>query len=1097
MSHFKHLLFLFIFFVSIHAIAQNATSSSVMGRVTDSKGEAIIGATVVALHNPSGSVSGNTTRNDGSYNLPSVRIGGPYTLTVSYIGYKTQKLDNVFLSLGQAFEANFVLIENTVNLAEAEVVVEKNSILNDKRTGASTTITKEQLQTLPTINRSLYDFLRLTPQGRSSSVASTAGAGISFAGQDSRYNNLTIDGSVFNNSFGLASAPGGQTNSTPISLDAIQEIQVNLAPFDIRYNGFTGAGINTVTRSGTNTFEGSIFRNLRNESMVGRYAGDNTVTTNKFSVNQTGFRLGGPIIKNKVFFFVNGEFERRSDPATQFLAARSGVSGANATRVTASSLDSLHNFLMTKYGYDAGEYENYALLTQSNKFLAKIDWNVNSKNRVSVRYNSLYSKRDVPMSNSGVISGSRSNNTDALGFSNANYIINNNLTSVIAELNTNIGNSMTNSVQVGYTAMRDFRSSNNETPFPFVDILSGGKTYTSFGYELFTPNNRLNTDVIQFQDNFTKYLNKHTITAGINFQQYKFENTFTPRYYGNFAFNSLSDFYKSANGDTTGGLVSIRQYQLTYSALSDKGLPTATTKVNYPGIYIQDEYNVNKRFKLTAGVRVDIPIYGNTALNNSKVDTLKFMDETGKAISLHTDKLPKSNPLFSPRIGFNWNVKGNRKLQVRGGTGLFSGTPPFVYISNQVGNNGVLTGAININNTTAYQFSADPNRYIPATPTLPSTYNIAVVDQNYKFPQLWRTNLAADAKLPGGIIGTFEAIYSKNVNAVYYINANMKSSVGTYSGVDNRPYYGNLVAVAANKNDTNKINKSINDATVLKSNNMGSSMSITAKFEKTFKEGLYLMAAYNFAMAKDLTSASSIAFSSWANNLTVNGNNYPTLAYSDFDQRQRIIAAISYTHKHTEGFSQTIGMFFQSGSQGRYSFGINGDINGDQTSNNDLMFIPSKASDIKFQALTVGTKTYSIADQQTAFDNLINSNDYLKANRGNYAARNGALLKMFTTVDFSYAQNYSVKVKNTKHTLQLHADIYNLGNLLNKNWGVGQQVVNNVPLKFVKRDAATNEPVYQMQIDNQTGVLPVTVTKPRFTLEDVWQMQFGIRYSFN
>ncbi|MCX6189773.1 MAG: carboxypeptidase regulatory-like domain-containing protein, partial [Bacteroidetes bacterium] len=482
MIHFKHLIFLLISMVSIHGMAQNATSSSIMGKVVDSKGEAIIGATVAALHNPSGSISGNTTRKDGSFNLPSVRIGGPYTLTISFIGYKTQKLENIYLSLGQVFEANFVLIENTVDLATAEVVVEKNSILNDKRTGASTTISKEQLQTLPTINRSLYDFLRLTPQGRSSSVASTAGAGISFAGQDSRYNNLTIDGSVFNNSFGLASAPGGQTNSTPISLDAIQEIQVNLAPFDIRYNGFTGAGINTVTRSGTNTIEASIFRNSRNESMVGRYAGDNTVTPNKFSVNQTGFRLGAPIIKNKLFIFVNGEFERRSDPATQYLAARSGVSGANVTRVTASSLDSLHSFLMNKYGYDAGGYENYALLTESNKFLAKIDWNVNDKNRVSVRYNSLYSKRDVPMSNSGVISGNRSNNTDALGFSNANYIINNNLTSVIAELNTNIGNSMTNSVQIGYTAMRDFRSSNNATPFPFVDILSGGKTYTSFGY---------------------------------------------------------------------------------------------------------------------------------------------------------------------------------------------------------------------------------------------------------------------------------------------------------------------------------------------------------------------------------------------------------------------------------------------------------------------------------------------------------------------------------------------------------------------------------------------------------------------------------------
>ncbi len=1093
----KRLLTLILIFNVAFSFGQNATSSSMFGNINDSKGAPVIGAIITAVHTPSGSISGNTSRNDGSYNLPSLRIGGPYTVTVTYLGMQTQKLENVFLSLGQAYEANFTLSENTVNLKEAEIFADKNSLLNDKRTGASTNISKEQLQTLPTINRSLYDFLRLTPQGRSSSVASTAGAGISFAGQDSRYNNLTIDGSVFNNSFGLASAPGGQTNSTPISLDAIQEIQVNLAPFDIRYNGFTGAGINTVTRSGTNKIEGSIFRNSRNESMVGRYAGENTITSNKFSVNQTGFRLGGPIIKNKLFFFVNGEFERRSDPATQYVAARPGLSGSNVTRVSAATLDSLHDFLLNKYGYDAGKYENYSLLTQSNKFLAKLDWNVNKNNRVSVRYNSLTSSREVPLSNSGVISGNRSNNTDALPFQNANYIINNNLISVIGELNTTIGNSMTNSVQVGYTAMRDFRSSREETPFPFVDILSGGKTLTSFGYELFTPNNRLNTDIIQFQDNFTKYFKKHTITAGINFQSYKFENTFTPRYYGNFAFNSLNDFYKSANGDTTGGVVSVRQYQLTYSALANNALPTATTKVNYPGIYIQDEYNVTKKLKLTGGIRFDIPMYGNTALNNPKVDTLKFMDETGASMALHTDKLPGTNILISPRLGFNWNVKGDRSLQIRGGTGLFSGTPPFVYISNQVGNNGVLTGAININNTTAYQFSPNVNKYIPATASLPATYNIAVVDDKYKFPQLWRNNIAVDAKLPFGIVATLEGIFSKNVNAVYYINANLKPTVGNYAGVDTRPYYGNLVATLANKNDTNKINKSINDATVLRSNNAGSSMSVTAKLEKTFKKGLYLMAAYNFASAKDLTSASSIAYSSWAGNLTVNGNNSPTLAYSDFDQRHRIIAALSYTHEHTKDFSQTFGLFFQSGSQGRYSFIINGDINGDQISNNDLMFVPAKASDLQFNPLTVGTKTYTAADQQTALDNLINSNDYLKSNRGKYAERNGALLKMFTTIDLSYAQNYGIHVKNTKHNLQIHADVYNLGNLINKTWGVGNSVVNNVPLKFVKRDALTNQTVYQMQIDNQTGVLPTTVTKPRFLLEDVWQMQFGIRYTLN
>jgi hypothetical protein len=1069
------------------ALAQNA---SFLGQVTDVNGEPLVGANVVATHQPSGTFYGTSTREDGRFNLPAVRIGGPYKIEVTYTGFEAFELNDVDLSLGQNFRLDVKLRESAAVLSEVVITAVENEILNSERTGAATNIKKEAINALPTLSRSLNDFVRLTPQSRSSNVAATTGSGTSFAGQDSRFNNLTLDGSIFNNSFGLASAPAGQTNSSPISLDAIEEIQVNLAPYDVREGGFTGAGINAVTRSGTNRFEGSVFFNTRSESLAGDTANDLPISKSDFSVKQTGFRLGGPIIQNKLFFFVNGEIERRDDPATAFLAARPGLTGDNVTRVEAAELDQLKQFLIDRFDYNPGQYENYLLNTKSDKILAKIDYNINQSNRLSIRYNYLKSSRDVLTSNSGSFQNRRDNNF-AMNFSNSNYIINNDIYSGIVELNSVFGTRFSNKVQFGFTANRDYRNSGGGV-FPLVDILKDGRNYTTFGYEPFTPNNILNTDTWQFQDNVTMYSGAHTFTAGVNFEYFKFDNTFTPTYYGQFVYNSLQDFYDDVNGADS---IQLRRYALTYSALDGGALPTATTKVAQPGAYIQDEIAMmDNKLKVTVGVRVDLPIYGNTALNNPVVDTMNFIAD-GKPVQYSTDKLPGTNPLISPRLGFNYDVKGDRSVQIRGGTGLFAGRPAFVWISNQVGNNGILTGSLSIDNTYDYRFNPDVTAYIPENATTPPTFNIAVTDPDFKFPQLWRTNLAVDFSLPLGFVGSFEGIFNKNINNVLYINANQEPSKASYSGADDRPTYAALGLSGSAANNALRINNKITDAIILTNTNKGSTYSLTAKLERQFKKGFYAMLAYNFSESKDMMTAGSIAFSSWRDNRSVRGNNFPDLAFSDFDQRHRIIGAVSYRVEYANLAATTFSLFMQSSNQGRYTFAVNGDMNGDQLTSNDLLYIPNNGSEIQFADVTVNNVVYTADQQRQAFMAFVDNNDYLSSRKGQYAERNGALLPWLTTLDLSVQQEFFVNIASRRHTIQLRADFYNFGNLLNNKWGVGDFPVNNFPLRFSKVDTATNQPIYTFA-PNSAGTFPTEALAKDISLNSVWQAQLGVRYIF-
>jgi hypothetical protein len=1093
--------------VMLPAIMQaQVTSGTIIGNITGADGKSLAGASIEAIHTPSGTRYKTMTTSEGRFNLPSLRIGGPYKVSVSYVGYASQTIDDITIQLGEPTRVDMKMVEDNKTLTEVVVTTARRSNLISKdRKGTSTNINRRALASMPTLNRSITDFARLTPQSN----------GTSFGGQDNRFINLTIDGSIFNNSFGLQALPGSQTNSTPISLDAIEEIQINVSPYSLRDAGFTGASINAVTRSGTNTFHGSGFYSTRNEGLVGRKAGldgKQAVVTTAFDVKQFGGSIGGPIIKNKLFFFANYEGERRTDPGTTFIANDGSTTGGNVTRVKKTDLDALAGFLNSNFNYNPGAYQDYALLTQSDKALLKLDWNISDKHKLSLRGNVLKSKRDVPMSSSGGFQGRR-DNLFGMAFENSNYEINNDIYSGILQLNSRFNSKINNELIFGYTANRDYRNQ-KAGAFPTVDILDGAdRNYIAFGSEPFTPNNLLNTDTWQFSDNLNIYAKKHTISIGVNFESFKFFNQFTPNINGQYVFHNLDSFYASANAylanpNMTTNPVNLRRYALGYSNLADAALWNSETKANNIGFYIQDEISFDSKLNLTYGVRFDVPFFTGSGYTNTEVDGFSFVDEKGLPTTLSTSKLPSAKLMISPRVGFNYDVDGTKRTQIRGGMGLFAGRPAFVWISNQVGNNGVQSGSISTDNTKQYPFNPDVTANIPiiSNPGSPApSYNIATTEKDFRFPQLFRTNLAIDQKIGGSLIATAELLFSQSLSNTFYYNANLKPATGNFSGPDTRPRYntfntatGALLSGAA-FNTASRVNAKITDATVLKSGPLGQSFMATFKIEKPLRnEGFGYMIAYNFGRTRDYISAGSIAFSSWRDNKSVNGNNRPDISYSDNDLRHRVIGSLTYRKEIAKAAAFQITLIGQSQNQGRWSYTYSGDMNGDGISGNDLMYIPRNTGEMNFQTYTVGTGasaiTFTAAEQAAAFEAYIGQDGYLNANRGTVAERNGGNLPMVTRFDLSAQVEVFKKIGQQRHTIQFRADVFNFGNMIKSEWGVGYVLNNISPLAARGYNATTGVPVFRMNPVNNN--LNYTTTRRGTGLLDVWQAQLGVRYIF-
>jgi hypothetical protein len=1071
------------------------TTSEITGIITSGQ-TPLHGATVTAIHNPSGTKYVTTTRSDGRYNLANLKVGGPYTISVNYVGYKREQQDSVTLLLGQEFKADFSLIQESNSLTDVVVTTSnQNKIFSNSHTGTQEIISRNQIERLPTINRSLQDFTKLTPSSN----------GLNFGGRNNAYNNITVDGANFNNAFGLSSVLGGQTNSQPISLDAIEQIQVNISPFDVRQGGFSGTGINTVTRSGTNTFKGTVYTYTKGPGTQGYSVGDVTVPKQTFNYNLRGFALGGPIIKNKLFFFVSGESERITAPATSYIASdATHQPGNNVSNANADTLNALKSFLTSTYGYNPGDYENYSYKTYSDKITAKIDWNVNTNNTFTLKYNYFKSYKDIPASNSGAPGGSRQPGTYSLPFSGSGYRINNNFNIFIAELNTRFGNKASNKLQVGYTALRDFRSSLGGSLFPLVDIMDGqGHTYTSFGYEPFTYNNLLNTDIYQLSDIFTMYKGAHEITFGTQDYYKKFKNGFAPNYAGNYRFNTLDDFYNSAKNDAATSIL----YNLQYSAEPDGSFPYAEIGAYELSLFAQDKWRVQNNLTVTYGLRVDAPIFKNAFQTNPYVPDLTFED--GKHYS--TGEKPGTNTLISPRVGFNWDVKNDQTTQIRGGIGLFSGPPPFVWISNQASNNGVQFGsfsnAVNPATGLPYVFNPDINAYRPTQVKENTSYNLVFTDKDFKYPQVMKASLAVDQKIPGNFIVTLEGTYSKDIHSVYFQNVNLPLTGITFAGSDprvrydsSRIYGGHPVATVTNPN--------ISSAILMTNSNKGYSYFVTLQVQKTI-HGLYLSAAYTYSQAKSLNDGGSIAASMWRDRPVTGNPNADELGFANYYLPHRVIASASYRFNYAKHFATSLGLIFEAAPSGVGSYTYNGDVNNDATGgNNDLMYIPKDQNDIVL--VPVNTNGGTITDTRTPqeiWDQLnafISQDKYLSSHRGQVAERNAVVLPWFERFDFNLTQDIylTTKKSNNKHTLRVSVDIVNAGNLLNKNWGTYSQFSTggtfmSSPLKY-EGLTPDKHPRYSFPYLDPVNSVPLASSfKDDTSILSRWQMQIGFRYLFN
>ena len=1044
----KFVVMILVFAGTFSTAMAQVTTSTITGSVKDAKGS-LPGASVKAVHVPTGTAYGVVTNSEGRFSISNMRSGGPYTVTITYVGYQPEVLNGVTLKLGEAFPLNVNLSEDGKQLQEVVVSGKKSPIFNSKKTGASTSISKEQIEALPTLSRSLSDYYRLTPQAN----------GNSFGGANPRYNNITIDGAVNNDVFAASSSaitPGSGSNTQPISLDAIQEIQVVLAPYDITYGNFTGAGVNAITRSGTNKFEGSAYVFGRNQNTVGK--SPNGTKPTEFSDFQYGFRFGGPIVKDKLFFFVNGEMGRKKQPT--FLSA-----GDAKALLTIPQAQEIADFVKTKYGYDVGGIDAQPTLTQNDKIFARLDWNINANNQLMIRHNYIKAFDDV---------FSRSETNFKFGNNGGRNNSNQNIT--VLELRTKFSETLSNNFLAGYSRVRDARSTLGQL-FPHVQInnINGASTnQVNFGSERSSTANQLDQDILEITNNFKILAGNHTFTVGTHNEFFKFRNLFINNRYGYWVFNNLQDF--KDDKPKTG--------EATYPITDNPG--EARFKAAQLSFYGQDEIQVSPELKLTAGLRVDVPVFFDKPERNPLAET---------AFGYRTDVTPKSRPLVSPRIGFNYDVFGDRSLQIRGGSGIFTGRVPFVWLANQFTNNGVLFGTVNQITPPPVKFEPDPNKQSTLGSSTVKTYELNLIDKNFRLPQSFRSNFAMDMKLPAGFVATLEAIYNKSLNNIDYADINIKGVTGTLNpglsgGADTRPTYGG------------KVNSTVTNAILLTNSNKGSSYTLTAQLQKSFLFGLDASIAYTYGESTEKNSGgSSTARSNWQFNQIVFNPNDSQLDYSKFDIRHRIVGNLSYGVRYGKNklFGTSLGVFYAGRSGETNTYLYNGDLNGDGANQNDLMYIPRNASEIKLVTIPAVAATATAAaqpaitpaEQWANLNAYIENDSYLKGRRGQYAERFGARGPWEHSFDARLLQDIGALVKGSSNKIQLSVDVFNVGNLINKKWGQGYTIGNaNGATTLVSYNAA-NGGGFTFKSPANNTIYALDQIRSR------WAAQFGVRYIFN
>ncbi len=1054
----KRLLFLFMLLVGFTtAMMAQITTSGMSGKIT-ADDEDVIGATIEVVHVPSGTKYQAVTNAKGIYAINGMRPGGPYSVKVSYIGYQSKSFNDVKLQLGQTYNLNVSLNEDAQQLGEV-VVSAKATKFTTEKTGASTNIDNQMLQNMPSVSRSITDYTRLSPYG---------GNGMSFAGTDGRTANFTVDGADFNNNFGLSSnLPGG---GNPISIDAIQEMQVVVSPFDVRQTNFVGGGVNAITKSGTNTFRGTAYVYHQNEQMRGDAVDGEQISSAREKDRTTtwGMTLGGPIVKDKLFFFVNGEIKLIPTIANRWRGSEDGKADADnyLSRTTLADLETVSNYVKNKYGYDTGSWTSFPADKKNYKFLARLDWNITNAHRLSLRYNYTKNQNWLAPNSSSMDGGTRSaygrTSQMAMAYANTMYSQDNNVSSFSFDLNSRFSNDLSNQLLVTYSKLDDVRGTNS-SEFPFIDILDGnGTNYISLGEELFTYNNAVHNTVWNAKDDVTWYLGSHKLLGGISFEHQMADNSYMRNGTGYYRYNTLDDFL---NGGTP-EIVAI-----TYGYNGEQN-PTARVQYSKVGIYLQDEWQATNNLKLTYGLRLDDLFFNNGDLmtNNAIYD----LDYDGRHID--TGKWPSSKVIFSPRVGFTWDIMGDQSLKLRGGTGLFSGRLPLVFFTNMPTNSGMVQYQAVVNSSTTigtvkdnqfvpnkgyenyvgkYTVDAKGNAHVDMTqfngglvnengqasrqallnklaslgyPTtispdkgaLPSS--ISSVDPNFHMPEVWKTSLAIDYVVPVSfpLTLTAEGIFNKTVYGTVLNDWAVPDVKGfaRFNGADSRHIYpsGYLTNI---------------HAYVLENTHKGYGWTFNVSATAKPWEWMDLYASYTHTASKELTGMPGSNASSVLNYMaTVDGPTAVKLHNSEYVEPDRVVASMNLHDKCGNHYS----LIYEAwrGTY-NYSFMTQNDMNGDGY-NYDAIYIP------RDNEVGVGTGDFRFKtqDDMDRFMAFLHNNSYLKKHQGEYAESYSYYSPWVHRVDFSYKHDFKLNVGNTKHTLQLSLDVKNVLNLFNSKWGVAK-----------------------------------------------------------
>ena len=1096
---FKCFLAAAAFLLMIFPAMAQVTTSSLAGQIVDESGEPLIGAAVIAVHTPSGTQYYAVTNEDGRYAIQGMRTGGPYEVTMSLIGCQTVVFPDIVLSLAETYQQNAVLKTSTELLAESIVVASASSKFSTEKTGAATNINNAQIVNLPSVSRAITDVTRLSPYG---------GNGMSFAGADGRTANFTVDGANFNNNFGLSSnLPGG---GNPISIDAIEELQVVISPYDVRQTNFIGGGVNAITKSGTNTYKGSAYIYHRNENMRGDTVDGEQIGGARAKDRSTtyGFTAGGPIIKNKLFFFINGELSKVPTVVNRWQGSSNGVADATnyISRTKLSDLQRVSDFVKNRYGYDTGSWTDFPANESNMKFLARIDWNISNKHKLALRYN--YTKNNVWNSPNGSsmdggtrMSGARMSQY-SMSFANSMYSMNNLVSTWSLDLNSRLSDNLSNQFLATFSKLDDVRGTNSEE-FPFIDILDDTQSnnYMALGYELFTWNNAVHNTIANVKDDITWYKGAHKVTAGVTYEYQMADNQYMRNGTGYYRYRSVDDFLNGAVPEVV---------CLTYGYDGEQ-YPAARVQFHKAGIYAQDDWNVTDRLKVTAGIRFDGLFFDNSDLmTNKAIYDLKYYPKKYDYQETHIDTgmWPTAKVTVSPRVGFSWDVFGDKSFKVRGGTGLFSGRLPLVFFTNMPTNGGLVQyqAQINAKNAAAKGFSMNefagglvtdsngkatiaalydklvrlgyPSTVKPEDGTVPSAVN--GVDPKFKMPQVWKSSIAFDYSFPTAFPMTFsaEGIFNKTINAVAISDWSMKDVAGfaRFNGADNRPIYP-----SGFRNATK--------AFVLENTDKGYGWSASAQINVRPIESLSFMAAYTHTVSKEITGMpGSAAESAFTYVPTNEGPNYIKLHNSQYVTPDRVVASLTH-HDNSGNHYSFIYEAWRGGYN--YSYMMTNDMNSDGY-NYDALYIPTddEVSSRQFRFVSM--------DDQNRFMDYVHHSKYLSSHQGQYAEGYSLYSPWVHRVDFSYKHDFTVKCGGNTNTLQLCLDLKNVLNLFNSSWGVSKYLNPAIgsDARILKYEGVDAEGYATFSTPSAISGATETFV-PNHAIGQCWYASVGIKYLFN